>query len=143
MNFAKLERALSSSLFRPAMCEIIPPPNAAQIQEISNRMPFALAGDHVELLSRYGGSILDEIRIEGALDIREIEKLISFANDYSGYRFAYNGSGEVFALDSDGGKMTRLSGSIDEFFNEFLLGTKGVEFYGQDWLSKLRSYGVV
>lgn len=143
MNFAKLENALSSDLFISSMVSIETPPASQEINQLSEKMPFSISSDHKQLLQRFGGSFLDEIRIESPSQIEVEEGLISFANDYNGYRFAYNQNQEIFAIDHDGGAIIKLADSMDEFFNDVFLGRSGESFYGPDWVNSLVQAGVI
>lgn len=141
-KYSRINKALDSGLLKSALCEVVEPPQRDEIEAISTRLPFALSRDHAELLAEWGGSSLDEIRILSAKEVSEVSEMILFAADYNGYQFAYGKDGEVFAVDTDGDAVTRLSSSVSEFINRFFLGEDGVEFYGKEWLEELRAHGL-
>ena len=143
MNFTKLERALASDLFISPMVSIETPPTIEEIKGLSEKMPFTLSNDHIQLLQRFGGSFLDEIRIEAPNQIEVEDGLISFANNYNGYRFVYNQNNEIFGIDHNGGAIIKLANSMDEFFNDVFLGRAGESFYGSDWINDLVDAGLI
>lgn len=141
--YEKLRKAINSGLFAEGLCEVVIPPSRAQTDEFCNVQGFRLSNEHRALLMEWGGSNLDEIRIHGLDQVSYSGGFVEFANDYNGYIFKYNEYGEVFAEATDGGDMRRLAESVDEFLNEVLMGEKGGDFYGQEWLQELRKHGLV
>ena len=125
------------------MLSIESPPTTKEIKVLSEKAPFALTNDHIQLLERFGGSSLDEIRIEAPSEIETDNGFISFANNYSGYRFVYNKNNEVFAIYHDGGAIIKLANSMDEFFNDVFLGRAGESFYGSEWVNDLVDAGLI
>jgi len=143
MYFNKIRTALESGLLSKSLCEIVPPPTKQEISELQNSLSSALTQDHTNLLLEWGGSNLDEIRINGIDNIIEDNGLIEFANDYDGNVFKYNQSGNVFAFSTDGGEEKILASSVDEFINEVLLGRLGSDFYGEDWITELEKHKLI
>jgi hypothetical protein len=139
--FSRIQKAIDSGLLSTSLCEIIAPSTQASILRIEKELEIVLALDHQELLMSWGGSNLDEIRILSADEVRVFDGLISFANDYNGFVFAYGLGGAVIAIDTDGGKRQQLAPSISHFINFVFLGPEGAEFYGSDWADNLRSHG--
>jgi hypothetical protein len=83
------------------------------------------------LLLEWGGSNLDEIRINGLDNINCEQAFVTFANDYDGFVYKYDQTGAVFSEDTE------------EFINEVLLGKRCVPFYGEGWLDELRKHKLV
>lgn len=141
--YEKLRQAINSGLFAEDLCEVVAPPSRVQLDEFCKIQGFRLSDEHRALLMEWGGSNLDEIRIHGLDQVSYSEGFVEFANDYNGYIFKYDEGGEVFAESTDGGDIRRLAESVDEFLNEVLMGEKGGDFYGQEWLQELREHGLV
>ena len=143
MKFQKIKLAIESSLFNTEMIRLKTPPSLSEIQKHSKSLAFPLIHEHVELLQEWGGSRLDEIRIN-SLDRVECDgQYITFANDYNGYIFKYDHLGNVYAEDTDGGNIIRLADSIVDFIDNVFLGEKCVDFYGVEWLEDLKKHNLV
>lgn len=143
MKFEKIKLAIETGLFNKDLCSLIAPPSMTEINNHSKSFPFPLSEDHIDLLQQWGGSGLDEIRIN-SLDRVECDgSYIAFANDYNGYIFKYNRLGHVYVEDTDGGDVKQLADSITDFINNVLLGKNCVEFYGVVWLDDLKNHKLV
>lgn len=143
MKFEKIKRAIDSGLFIKDMCSIELPPSMSDIQKHSKSLPFPLSSAHIALLQEWGGSGLDEIRINPLDRVKSDGSYITFANDYNGFVFKYNRLGNVYAQDTDGGDVSQLADSIEDFINNVFLGDKCVEFYGVEWLEDLKKHNLV
>ena len=142
MSYEKLNRAIESGLFCREMCEIVTPPSLAEISRFANSLGIKLSEEHIELLAQWGGSNLDEIRINGLDQVVFDNSYIEFASDYNGIKYKYGVNGAVVAIDTDGGQLTQLAASVSDFINNILLGEAGQPFYGADWVSELIEHGI-
>jgi hypothetical protein len=144
MSYEKIQLAIDTSQLSKDMCEIVEPPKQEEIQHASEKLKIALSKDHVDLLTEWGGSILDEIRINSLEKVLYSEEgYIEFANDYNGFIYKYDKNGHVFSEDTDGGEVKQLANSVSEFINDFFLGEKGKEYYGDDWVNDLKKNNLV
>lgn len=141
--YEKLKQAIESGVFSEDLCDIARPPSLHQFDEFCKTASLKPSSEHKELILEWGGSNLDEIRIHGLHQVSSDGDFIEFADDYNGYIFKYSSSGAVFAVSTDGGEIRQLAGSVEEFINDVLLGEKGSDFYGQDWVEELREHGLV
>jgi hypothetical protein len=141
--YEKLRTAIDSGLFKRSLTEVVPPPSAEDIRVRASSLPLPLHPEHVQLLLEWGGSNLDEIRINGLENVNCEQDCVTFANDYNGFVYKYDQTGAVFSEDTDGGSVERVAGSIPEFINEVLLGERCVPFYGEAWLDELRKHKLV
>ena len=142
MSYEKIELAIKSGLLSEDMCEIVIPPTRGEINEFQNKTGHILSEGHFELLLKWGGSNLDEIRINSLKNTVCANGYIEFANDYNGFIYKYNSTGKVCVEDTDGGEVTPLAASVSEFINDIFLGELGIEFYGQDWVAELKVHGL-
>jgi hypothetical protein len=142
MAYEKLKRALEAGLFDPELCEIVAPPTEAEIDQAQADSGLTFSTDHRALLREWGGSDFHEILIHAPGQVREAEGMIEFAADYSGSLFRYDSEGAVHADDAQSGETLYLCASLPEFINDFLLGAKGEDFYGEDWVAELRNLGL-
>ena len=142
MHFPKIQRALDSGLFVPAMCELPTPPKEDEVRRLQEAFGGRLTSDHVCLLLEWGGANLDEIRIAGIEGVRFTDDRVVFADDSNGFVFHYDRSGAVFSEDTDGGKISRLADSLRELVDDVFLGPKSAEFYGEEWLDELRNHQI-
>lgn len=145
MKFEKLEHALSSGLLERNLCSFPTPPTRADVDAFNRLRDWPPDSDHVELLVRWGGASLDEIRINSLARVRQEAHTqgVSFANDYNGQVFWYDRSGVVYKEDTDGGEIRKLAVSIDSFINNVFLGAECAPIYSEDWLERLSSHGLV
>jgi hypothetical protein len=141
--YEKLRTAIDSGLFKRSLTEVVSPPSAEAIRVKANSLPLPLHSEHVQLLLEWGGSNLDEIRINGLENVNYEQALVTFANDYNGFVYKYDQTGAVFSEDTDGGLVEKVAGSISEFINEVFLGERCVPFYGEGWLDELRKHRLV
>lgn len=141
--YEKLKLAIDSGLFSAGLTEVVPPPTSDEIVAKANQLPVPLRPEHVQLLLEWGGSNLDEIRINGLHQVICNGALVEFANDYNGFIYRYDQTGAVFSEDTDGGLIEEVASSIPEFINEVFLGERCVPFYGVDWLEELRKHKLV
>ena len=141
--YEKLRKALDSGLFAAGLVKIVAPPTTAEIASRASQLSLALRPEHVRLLEEWGGSNLDEIRINGLAKVRCNGAFVEFANDYNGRIFKYDRMGTVYSEDTDGGLTRPIASSIPEFINDVLLGEGCVAFYGSDWLEALRKHELV
>jgi len=65
MSYEKINKAIESGLFSCEMCEIVKPPSLEEISKFSSNAGIQLNKEHIDLLVQWGGSNLDEIRING------------------------------------------------------------------------------
>lgn len=142
MSYEKINKAIESGLFSREMCEIVKPPSLDEISKFSSSTGIQLNNEHIDLLVKWGGSNLDEIRINGLEEVVYENTYTEFANDYNGFIYKYGIDGAVFVEDTDGGEITKLAPSISEFINNILLGEHGELFYGEEWVAELREYGI-
>lgn len=143
MAYEKLRRAVDAGLFDPELCEIVPPPSEAEIAAAEAAAGFAFRPEHRALLLAWGGSDLHEIIIHSPERVRRVEEgMIEFAADYSGSLFRYDDEGHVHAEDAQSGELLYLAVSLPEFIDGFLLGEKGEDFYGEDWVRELKALGL-
>jgi len=144
VSYAKISQALDTGVFAADLCEIATPPSSAEIDRAAVALAVKLRDDHLDLLRTWGGSDLHEIRIHGAAQLRVDDAgLIEFADDYSGSVFKYDPQdGAVYAIEAASGETLYLAASVAEFINEFLLGPKGEDFYGEDWVRELKARGL-
>lgn len=141
--YEKLRIAIDSGLFKRSLIKVVSPPSAEAIRVRANSLPLPLHPEHVQLLLEWGGSNLDEIRIDGLERVDCDEAFVRFANDYNGFVYKYDHTGAVFSEDTDGGLIEKMAESIPEFINEVFLGERCVPFYGEDWLDELRKHKLV
>ena len=141
--YEKMQDAFKTGLFTEGLCEVVAPPTISQIDDFCQIEGIYLSPEHRALLLEWGGSNLDEIRIHGIDQVSSDGGFVEFANDYNGSVFKYTASGAVFVESTDGGETRQLAGSVEEFINDVLLGEKGSDFYGQDWVKELRIHGLV
>ncbi len=143
MGYEKISRALDAGVFAADMCEIARPPAGDEIARAAAELDVNFSEDHTELLRTWGGSDLHEIRIHAPAQLRVVDGLIEFADDYSGSVFKYDpDDGAVYADDDVSGETIYLAASVAEFINEFLLGVRGEDFYGEDWVRELKARGL-
>ncbi|HEX4328372.1 MAG TPA: SMI1/KNR4 family protein [Burkholderiales bacterium] len=144
MSYEKLRRALDAGLFDPELCEIVPPPSEADIARAEQALGVAFSAEHRTLLLEWGGSDLHEIVIHAPDQVHVNEGLVEFAADYAGNLFHYapDEGGAVYADDVQSGETIFLAASLPEFINELLLGAKGEDFYGEDWVRELKVLGL-
>lgn len=145
MRFQKLKNALDSGFLKPALCRFVAPPSEAEVLAFSRQRPWPLSDAHVDLLCRWGGSSLDEIRISSLSSVQtgSDERTVQFASDPSGFVFRYDESGAVLQEDTDGGDTRIVAASMLAFFDDVLLGDNCVALFGEAWLSGLREHGLV
>ena len=144
MRFQKLQNALDSGFLKPALCRFSEPPAEAEVLALSAQRPWPLSAAHVDLLSRWGGSSLDEVRIASLDAVRagSDDHTVQFASDHGGFVFRYDKSGAVLQEDTDGGETRIVAASMTAFFDDVLLGDQCVALYGEAWLSALREHGL-
>ena len=144
MSYEKIQRALDAGLFDPALCEIVTPPAEEEIDRAESALGVPLNSEHRALLRAWGGSDLHEIIIHGPAQVRLDAGMVEFAADYSGTLFRYdpNEGGAVYADDVQSGETIYLAPSVSVFINDFLLGAKGEDFYGEDWVRELKALGL-
>lgn len=144
MRFQKLQNALDSGFLKPALCRFVEPPSEADVLAYSARRPWPLSAAHVELLCRWGGSSLDEVRIASLDAVRagSDDRTVQFASDPCGFVFLYDKSGAALQEDTDGGDSRVVAASMMTFFDDVLLGDQCVALYGEAWLSALREHGL-
>lgn len=142
MSYEKINEAIESGLFSREMCEIVNPPSLEEISNFSRKSGIQLSKEHIDLLAQWGGSGLDEIRINGLEKIVFENSYTEFANDYNGFIYKYGMDGAVFTEDTDGGEVTKLAKSVSDFINNILLGEPGEFFYGKEWVAELREKGI-
>jgi hypothetical protein len=142
--YEKLQRAFEAGLFDPDLCEVVPPPTDAQIAQAEAAAGFAFSEDHRALLRAWGGSDLHEIVIHAPAQVHMADGMVEFGADYTGslFRYAPDEDGAVYADDAQSGETIYLCASLPEFINDFFLGGKGEDFYGEDWVSELKSLGL-
>lgn len=145
MTYEKLKRALDAGLFDPELCDIVAPPVEADIARAEQSLGVTFSAEHRALLLEWGGSDLHEIVIHAPDQVHVEDGLIEFAADYAGSLFHYapDEGGAVYADDVQSGETIHLAASLPEFINEVLLGAKGEDFYGEDWVRELRALGLV
>ncbi|MDB5807679.1 MAG: hypothetical protein JWN73_5001 [Betaproteobacteria bacterium] len=141
MAYEKLKRALDAGLFDPELCDIVAPPVEADIAHAEQALGVTFSPDHRALLLEWGGSDLHEIVIHAPGQVHVEDGLIEFAADYAGNLFHYapDEEGAVYADDVQSGETIQLAASLPEFINEVLLGAKGEDFYGEDWVRELKA----
>lgn len=144
MAYEKIRRAIDAGIFDPELCDIVAPPTSDQIAQAERALGLPLSEDHLELLRAWGGSDLHEILIHGPGQLHVADGLIEFAADYSGTRFKYapDEDGAVYADDAQSGETLYLAPSVRAFIDDFLLGAKGEDFYGEDWVRELKARGL-
>lgn len=143
MAYEKLRHALDAGLFDPELCDIVAPPTEGEISAAEAAAGFPFSADHRALLLAWGGSDLHEIVIHAAPEVHRAEQgMIEFAADYSGSLFLYDDDGAVHAEDVQSGELLYLAPSIPAFIDDFLLGEKGEDFYGEDWVRELKALGL-
>ena len=144
MTYEKLRRALDAGLFDPELCEIVAPPSEADIAHAEQSLGIAFSPEHRTLMLEWGGSDLHEIVIHAPDQVHMNEGLVEFAGDYAGSLFHYapDEGGAVYADDVQSGETILLAASLPEFINEVLLGKKGEDFYGEDWVRELHALGL-
>ena len=143
MKFEKINIAIVSGLFNKDMCRLVTPPSISEIENHSKSLPFPLSEDHIDLLKQWGGSSLDEIRINSLERVEFENGFISFANNYNGFIFKYDRLGNVYLEDTDGGDVKQLAVSIVDFIDNVFLGKNCVKLYGDEWLDELKSHKLV
>jgi hypothetical protein len=52
-----------------------------------------------------------------------------------------NGAGEVVEEDTDGGEITTLATSFNDFIQSYLFGNRSAEFMGEEWHQQLVKAG--
>ena len=141
MAYEKIQRAIDAGLFDPELCEIVPPPGDAEIAQAEAAAGFAFSEDHRALLRAWGGSDLHEILFHAPGQVRLADGMVEFGADYSGslFRYAPEEENAIYADDAQSGETIYLCASLPEFIDEFFLGTKGEDFYGEDWVSELKA----
>jgi hypothetical protein len=143
MAYEKIRRALDAGIFDSELCEIVTPPTDEQIAHAESTLGVALNDELRQLLRAWGGSDLHEILIHDPAQLRRADGLIEFAADYSGTRFmADTADGTVHADDAHSGEIIYLAPSVAAFIDDFLLGAKGEDFYGEDWVRELKAHGL-
>lgn len=140
---AIINKALSSGLLDEELCERVSAPSLARIAAFCNENNITLNMQHHDLLCHFGGSNLDVIRILGLDNITEHDGYIAFANDYCGFIYQYNASGQVYLQDTDGGEISLIASSIDDFFNNVLFGLDTAKVYDAEWQAALREHGML
>ena len=145
MRFKKLQEALDSEFLQPTLCKFVEPPSEAEVLAFSRQRPWPLSEAHVDLLCRWGGSSLDEVRISSLSSIRvgSDDRTVQFASDPSGFVFQYDENEAVLQEDTDGGDTRVVAASLTAFFDDVLLGDQCVTLFGEAWLSALRQHGLV
>jgi len=144
MRFQKLQNAIDSGFLKPALCRFSEPPAEAEVLALSAQRPWPLSAAHVDLLHRWGGSSLDEIRIASLDAVRagSDDHTVQFASDYGGFVYRYDKSGAVQQEDTDGGETRIVAASMTAFFDDVLLGDQCLAHFGEAWLSALREHGL-
>jgi len=144
MAYDKLRRAFDAGLFDRELCEIAAPPTQQEIDDAESDLGLPISDELRQLLLAWGGSDLHEIRIHSAAELSVIGGLIAFATDYSGSLFMTDpeDGGAVYADDAHSGETIYLAPSVSAFVDDFLLGPKGEDFYGEDWVRALRENGL-
>jgi hypothetical protein len=96
------------------------------------------------VLRRWDGIDLDVIRIHDVMRImqNEAEGYCLFGSDPSGFLYLEASDGSVVSFDTDGGGVTALAASFDEFIDDVVFGNRGAEFAGEEWLSELAAVGL-
>lgn len=143
MAYEKIRRALDAGLFDAELCALATPPAPREVERAERALGLPLGVELRELLIAWGGSDLHEISIHGPDRLRVQDGLIEFAGDYSGTRFMLDpADGAVHADDAHSGETICLAPSVAGFINDFLLGAKGEDFYGEDWVRALKAHGI-
>ena len=144
MAYEKLRRAFDAGLFDRELCEIAAPPAQEDIAHAEADLGLPISADLRDLLLAWGGSDLHEIRIHGPAELSVAGGLLVFATDYSGSLFMADpeDGGAVYADDAHSGETIYLAPSIGAFVDDFLLGAKGEDFYGEDWVRALKAHGL-
>jgi len=112
--YEKLRTAIDSGLFNRSLTEVVSPPSAEAIRVRASSLPLPLHPEHVQLLLEWGGSNVDEIRINGLENVNCEAAFVKFANDYNGFIYKYDRTGAVFSEDTDGGLIEKVAESISE-----------------------------
>src|SRR5690242_12391180 len=107
--YEKLRKAIDAGLFGANLTRVVPPPAANEIAALANQMRLPLCPEHMQLLREWGGSNLDEIRINGLDKVRCDGAFVEFANDYNGFIYKYDRSGAVYREDTDGGLTRQIA----------------------------------
>jgi len=144
MAYEKLRRAFDAGLFDRELCEIAAPPTREQIEPAEIDLGLPISEDLRELLLVWGGSDLHEIRVHSPAELGVVGGLIAFATDYSGSLFMTDpeDGGAVYADDAHSGETIYLAPTVSAFIDDFLLGAKGEDFYGEDWVRALKAHGL-
>ena len=142
MDLTIISKALSSDLILDEMCELVTPPTLNNISLFCSENRIELNNQHHDLLSKFGGSNLDIIRINGLDKIIVNEEYIEFASDDNGFIYKYNAVGQVFLDDTDGGAVSVIAPSIYDYFNHVLFGLNSSDVYGVEWQEELRVHGI-
>jgi hypothetical protein len=130
--------------------------SAEGLRRLESKLKRPLSAQHRDLLLTWNGLDLDVIRIfgvppvvQGINDLLEWQELvpegegnIAFGGDPSGFLYFENRNGTILSWDHDGGGIEVRAPCINEFIDEVVFGARGESFMGEEWLNRLRTFGL-
>jgi hypothetical protein len=144
MNIKELiEKLISSNVLVTDLVEL---PGSGvteeQIAQANSRLGKQLNSDLAALLRVCDGANLEVIRFHSLSNIELSEYGLFFANDPAGFTYHIASTGEIFSESTDGGEITLVATSVNEFIFSYLFGRRSAEFGGQEWHKELIAAGV-
>jgi hypothetical protein len=157
-----IERVLKTSVLSPGL-SVIPEQGASQANcdEEERLLPRPLSPAVRRVLSRWNGLDLDVVRLYGcgsvargikrlsahqlveADELRDLDEPMVIGSDSSGFVYIEDAQGRVWSLDTDGGELTRLADSLDDFLGRVVFGEGAEAFAGSQWAQTLRRAGLL
>jgi hypothetical protein len=155
----KITRVLTTDLLSSELT-VIPRRGATDLElaEEQIRLGKQLCSDHIAILRRWNGLDLELVRLFGCgSDCRSPGRLadrqsgipgsitggIIVANDPAGFVYIQLSDRRLMCYDPDGGEVSKLSASLDEFIDQVVFGLGAASFAGEEWLGELQDAGIV
>lgn len=149
----KIQMVIDSSLLSRSLVYV---PNFgasdAMLEDAERVLGRKLSLFHRELLKKWNGLDLDIIRFYGcgcnpgphgslAENQFELPEVFSsglvIGSDPAGFLYVEDETGQIFMIDSEGGEISYLATSLNEFICSYVFGERGHEFAGEGWLTEL------
>lgn len=134
-----IEQVLTSGLLKPRL--VSNPARGASEAELAAvaTLPIELR----EVLRWRNGLDLEVIRLHGAgnayFRIHDLAtgdgSVVVFASDPAGFQYFLAEGGAIMCYDHDGGEVTKVAESVEDFLCNYIFGKRAAEFGGKEWAS--------
>lgn len=158
-----IKKVIKSGILLESLMSI---PTKGATKELINieekSMPRMLSQQHRLFLEIWNGADLDIIRVYGVGETEEFIKMLArehkewkdiiqelgdqvilFADDPAGFMYFETKDGSIIKLDTDGGKVEKISEDMNDFFLNYLFGRNAAEYAGEGWLQELKDANLI